>query len=584
MTENEETIKSLAENSPPISQEHMEDVDKEKRASGKSPERVINETNLPFEIVFGLSADMKVIKKLLELDNNSEDSAKWEFCDLCISMAEEYYRLRKLSPDKDPREVQKEVLIQFATDKFPKIDTELVMASFEQERDDEILDIGSPYAKLASLLGRRVTTIDYEYREDTENNELRTTSQASGRLVDRAYSHSCTELLQNPETPEALKPILDSSYGSNEGREKRPRGMRQVFDGLEELRTLHDEGYLTTDEILPMVREAVRDLANLRAQAALITPHARVKSPFRDPVVSEVDINEPEKLFEFRDTLSYIMREIFYINQSVHDLELFSLYENQVLPRALYEHIEEIMDAIFENGMDNLDYRIRDILQREIQELGFDPATYSPTAPGARPFDILINMLKHQTSSLTYTTGPNLLRFLDQGDGRMNALAESLQSSITEEMSRLNPIKPRGIEEGNKRHRMMFPFTQSLPDHSFDRVLASWSFSVRMLPEMTNDQITNEIWPELFRLLSSEGIAVIFPIGFYDNDNIAYESHISTEDRLEATLNEYNSKVPPEQRLIFQFHDSPDPRIEAGSVLVISRKDIGNFNHYNIGN
>lgn len=358
-------------------------------------------------------------------------------------------------------------------------------------------------------------------------------------------------MAESKQCPEGLRPILD---GRLVGENEEPRrGMAQLLNEVGRVNYDFSDRKISTDEAIATLEVKMSELRNLRAQAAMFTKLGEPSSPFRDNRIhpdDQTDKSDSEIFFD--DDFTYLCKNIFYAGTDVERMKVYQRYENNVLPKLLYENIEDLMDLLFVKGANELSYDIRMKLNEAIKNTGLNPVDWSPLKTGAKPFDVLQEFVK--------ADGLNSIKELSPD------LGKTIDDQATKMMEQINPT-PDNVD-GAPTLKMMFPFTQELRAGSYDRVLASWSFSTRMLPIMTDEQIVNEVWPELDRLLSHDGIAVIFPIGFR-SDVIAGKRGVCTESRLHATLEEYKKKS--HSLFEWEFSDSHDPQTERFSILVISK-------------
>ena len=560
-TEQIESIKPTTESPQEnLTTEELLSIDEAKRRSGKQPERIMNETNQTFHTCFGLSAEMKALRNIIPPE-------RADFDNTCLEMAEEYHRMKKQNP-QDP-EVKAKVLVKILREQYDiELEEAAAQAQIDTQGSDRLLDIGSPYVKLASLFGKRVTTIDYEYSEDHQNDSIRSRNEAASQHAN-GTGYLCESIASNATTPERLKPLLDGRYQEDQ---KNPtgRGLAQVFNDREELGHAFSAGRVTTEDAIEQLSHLINEMQNLRAQAALVTELAQPKSPFRDPR-RKFDPTISDEGNHVAGGLGEIFKDIFYQRTDLEAMRVFQDYEKEVLPGVVYENVEDLMDMLFAKPLNQMDYRVKDILEGSVDRLGMDSKKWDPLQPGARPFDVLQEMIKSPNGPHSYASGFDLLKNL--GTLEADELVDAMNRRVTEKMSEINPVKSRGVEDVEIR-RMLFPYTQELAPHSFERILASWSFSVRMLPKIPSEQIVEEVWPELDRLLTPEGIAVIFPIGYYINELTEEGKDTTTpEERLGNTLKEYNNRGKG-TNLKWEFRNSQDNAIDGASVLVIWKGNV----------
>jgi hypothetical protein len=544
-----------------LTPENLVSIDEaHKTVSGKSPERIMHEANISFIGCFGTTPEMQAVIRLTggKIEPTVDD---YKLDNLLLEMAEERLNIKRESPHLSPLELSHGVLKTALEKHFPDI-TLPEIEFLNQFTYDQILDVGSPYRKLAELFGYRVTTIDYEFKENEENKNVRRRLSAGGETLSlNSIAHIARKCAQKEHTPEALKQLLDSGSNPTGSIENRPRGLAQVLDDVYETGTVFIEGKTPTREAAAEMQEKIAELRNIQAQIALLHPTGNKKSPFKDNRSVEPDNSVSDEEIFLEEDLGILMREIFYINRGKERLETFAVFEEEVLPRVIYENIEDIMDALFSGSQNELPYQVRNALRNALSNLGKDPDSYDPLEPGADPFDLLQEIVKQKGFEPFAEVNPQL--------------ADKLQKEATELMDGYNPA-PTEVD-GGPVHKMIFPFTQELPAKIYQRIMMSWSLSTKGLPAMTNEQIQNQVWPELDRLLANDGIAIIFPIGHYANDQIAGRNNQTPEERLHETLVAFTEAKG--KRFNWEFTDSQDPQLEGASVLVISRTNVFNDEH-----
>jgi len=166
------------------------------------------------------------------------------------------------------------------------------------------------------------------------------------------------------------------------------------------------------------------------------------------------------------------------------------------------------------------------------------------------------------------TFGPDKMKESNPSSGsKVNELGRRLTGALKDKVNTHFPDKPKS--EKSPIHKGMFPQdTRHLyADGSFDRFLASWSFSTRMLAMMSVAEMAEQVWPEVFRLLAKGGKATIFPLGYAVAENL--EGYDDETSRIIASLSKFKAQNPG-----FSYHEEGgyDRNTEGLGILTISKE------------
>ncbi|MBI2550933.1 class I SAM-dependent methyltransferase [Candidatus Uhrbacteria bacterium] len=110
-----------------------------------------------------------------------------------------------------------------------------------------------------------------------------------------------------------------------------------------------------------------------------------------------------------------------------------------------------------------------------------------------------------------------------------------------------------------------------LPDHSFDRLVASWSISAHLFPELKPQQFAH-YWEEIHRLLKKDGVAVIWPI--YRGNEEALAKSLKEYARLggDACVLPFSSETSDNNEPVFVRAQQFQQAIGSASALLVFPK------------
>lgn len=170
-------------------------------------------------------------------------------------------------------------------------------------------------------------------------------------------------------------------------------------------------------------------------------------------------------------------------------------------------------------------------------------------------------------SYLTKTViDPEISRAVVEQRGLTNEETEQLKRTLIEKHRFKKKTKYADVKKGT------FPDIQ-FPDHEFDRIVASWSISTHMFPELKRDQF-EVYWDEIDRLLKKDGVAIIWPI-YRGNEMALAQSLIayarSGGDACIFSIDPENDNVNPP---VFAFDSDFRYALEDGHTLVIFPKNM----------
>lgn len=266
-------------------------------------------------------------------------------------------------------------------------------------------------------------------------------------------------------------------------------------------------------------------------------------SEFRDTRFNDDEDTPPN----YADDLA---RNMAYFSADTKKLAVAE-YRRQILYDALYPQIEEICEYFVKlTTLEPRGYALA--WQTYLMEQGIQPSEYDPYLPGSQFVENVYQFfLLHGTSSL------------EEANPELGA---PLNNKMQEDTNDAFPDRPKSDRSGMDIGMFPDDTAQIYPDGSFDRILASWSFSTRMLAEMSVEEMATKVWPEVDRLLAPGGIAVIFPIGRYASQDL--EGYSCEEFRIEASLRQY---LQAHTGLTFEIEGSWDPNMGGDGVLTIRK-------------
>ncbi len=192
-------------------------------------------------------------------------------------------------------------------------------------------------------------------------------------------------------------------------------------------------------------------------------------------------------------------------NNATLGLEVLKVYQTEIFPEIIQKHLEDLADIHVNTITESSKYDQKQLQYYRglwgdfLQSKGVNPEKFHYDDPDSHFVDLLVQF------------------FLINGISSLRNLAPDFFEEVEkEEKQKIREKIPQSTSEKEAKFiEMMFPQTQELPAHSYDRVVMSWSWSAHMLQDMTTEELVGVVWPELDRLLATNGIANIFPIGHH---------------------------------------------------------------------
>ncbi len=556
----------------------LKESDSQKILTQRSVERTYRDGGGDFESFFGLDNVMKAFVRLNT--DKIEDGVFWRrdkgnfywsgkeddeinyvgMNELCLEEA-------KLRKEVGEEEALKKMLEKYSPD-IMKTDDEIAV-EVKREPSDRILVVGDPDHMINRQLDRPgVDTIDYEDGFDARAAGSKTVNGVISEIDNhlegdtRAHSYSTAnyeldefcnqEPGENPETdwycdprqlPEGYYP-LEREYVQIEVEDIVPSG-RSLMGTTDSPGSIYSEDDRDTvaktiktvegdysypfEKVEAFANEVGNDPEKIRGVgivflvgtarrlsenlAADSSPEnmALAKKSW-EAVKIKLDQN-PRKGIKYDTTEGLHPFETFAssLNQTtrnaVTELEVLYEYQTKIFPETIRKHLEELAEIHISVTTDpnkfedpktmNYIHEWKDFLETKgIKSKDLDiehPEIF---------IDTLIQFL--------------LIKGINSLDKVAPGFFEEVKS---EEKRKIRERLPQTVlEKEAKFIEMMFPETQALPAHSYDRVVMSWSWSAHMLKDMTSEELVNKVWPELDRLLATGGIANIFPIGHHGVD------------------------------------------------------------------
>ncbi|MDQ5951288.1 MAG: hypothetical protein QG639_565 [Patescibacteria group bacterium] len=494
-------------------------VDKVKILTARNPEQVMEDSGESFEDTFGLSRVLKALKAVFASGTCAVDFGSSRFQgeyqpdsieDLYLKAA--HYRKNFVRPefpdmpdDQLDYELFKFLLYQYTDlgeDEFPPPEFLL------QFKDDRLLNIGDPFQRINQVLDEpRVHTLDYESGEEAGQNQTRSIKDVVDPIAnvlerwdqrDSSYWTAYSDLeFHFQHVPEGTDYDTDWTFGyTNPETNERVPGITNLVQSAREL-TIDLETNASTDNIRKVKDAwlAVRDKLYDRKRH-----HWEVEGK---------DITKPQENYDTDfglHPIDYLSKSIAYMsNVGANNAAVLEYYSENIYPGLIHEYIEHLADAHTKayEGQSKVEAAVFYKYQRQwrnfLTDRGFDSDNYNPYAVDSKFVDLLTEFFLYN--------GIKIVEFIDE------KLYEEMEEQIKDVINSAFPTKVKSKEA--KFIKGIFPYTQELPAESYDRVLASWSVSAHMFPEMSTEMFVDEIWKELDRLLAPGGQAVFYPIGHY---------------------------------------------------------------------
>ena len=196
-------------------------------------------------------------------------------------------------------------------------------------------------------------------------------------------------------------------------------------------------------------------------------------------------------------------------NTAAQRINVLQVYRDEIFPNIIREHLEDLADihvnAVVDGSAYDQDGLIwyRSLWNDFLVSKDIDPEKYRYHDPNSRFVDLLSDFFLLHGIRIVGELNPDFL--------------EQVEAEKKEKI--MEKFPPPKYEQEARFTEMMFPQTQSLPAHSKDRIIMSWSWSAHMLQTMTEEELVGVVWPELDRLLANGGLANIFPIGHHGVDH-----------------------------------------------------------------
>ena len=295
---------------------------------------------------------------------------------------------------------------------------------------------------------------------------------------------------------------------------------------------------------------------------------------FKDDLGKDVDIIDYDTSHGLHpiDYLTKILRGVAE-NQST-GIDVLGYYRDRVYPKIIHKYLEDladlhIMSATSQREVDpKKKKKYLEKWGKFLEKSGKDPSRYDLLSPDSDFVDLLINF------------------WLQTGIKEIKSLDPKLYNQIfAEESEMVEAAFPVTIKSHDADFiRGMFPLTQEIKDQ-YDRIIMHWSFSAHMMGDMSKEQLVEEVWPELERLLAPSGAATISPIGHYDMD-VATVSE-SIVEFLNKTGAKWDFKLSPSGELKYDgiiplpmttYSGSKKPEVlSSPNSLVIPRSFVLSF-------
>lgn len=556
--------------------------DERKILTYRGLERTIRDGNGSFPEFYGLSAVMKVFFELNKTKirgelfrlNLTDEDENISTTRLCLEIAFLRQSIRDSHPDFTKDEVDAETLRQMLVKYSPEwLDRINCQQALKSVQPDRVLNVGDPGRKVNDQYDeQQVTTIDYEDGFLAGPGGTKVVSFVTSDLErwlgydERANSfHTASVELQdyfcekpgenletdwyrdNRQLPDGFSPLKKNRQKIREqvesvsleelmGAEYASKYPSAATPDPPEYREREVEvGYVNDIHEVAEVYQKIRanevpiqavGLIYLQAMAERLTEELKTNPTKENMALAESAWDmvhqklthhpnwgiPPEKRYDTSEgyhPLDTLMGKLAQSSASARDsIQVLSVYQNEIFPEMIHKHLEILADihvaAITHgDGYDQQALRIYRASWNEfLESKGINPQTYDYSHEASQFIDLLIQF------------------FLVNGLREIRDLATDFFEDIKkEEDQKIKQHFPQPVAEKEASYKeMMFPNTQSLPAHSFERVIMSWSWSAHMLSETPSEELITIVWPELDRLLTVGGMANIFPIGHHGVD------------------------------------------------------------------
>ena len=496
-----------------------------KKLTGNSPETYLENMGYSFEEVFGLDRSMKAIAALI--NSHFEGNICWFFepgiyyssdsgienrldkDTLYFDMAAFRNKIRKDEPELGYEALALKV-VNYALEKYfrPHFDDipQADIAYVSQFKPDRFLNVGDPWQVVNRRLDREGSaTLDYESGEEAERDQVRTAGDLVGEVNERlgsdtrinSFSGAMQELYQAwSKIPEGESFDNDWVFGTTDSE-------TGVFTpGIEDLVLVAQEkNEALTGNLGSM------EMEQAKAAWVKIQQHLETRRNYYRGLGKDVDIIDYDTSHGLHpiDYLTKILRGVAE-NQST-GIDVLGYYRDRVYPKIIHKYLEDladlhIMSATSQREVDpKKKKKYLEKWGKFLEKSGKDPSRYDLLSPDSDFVDLLINF------------------WLQTGIKEIKSLDPKLYNQIfAEESEMVEAAFPVTIKSHDADFiRGMFPLTQEIKDQ-YDRIIMHWSFSAHMMGDMSKEQLVEEVWPELERLLAPSGAATISPIGHYDMD------------------------------------------------------------------
>lgn len=530
-----------------------------KALTARSPETIKMFTGLDYAELFGLSKTKKAFLEIIKSQpiDISHDEINNIFFELDKTK-------RNLLKEDNIKPDEYEILTDFIKKNLPDIEIP-DKSILNKYTDDQLLNIGDPYQKIGQEIDEeRIWTIDYEYDTEIRANTTRTMEQVYNKVMEPltngykgnffdTYSSGISGIknyLENIDEEESIdesvitKKDVDWLFGhTNENGEYQTGIHEKVQKGVNKLELLLREPNIANfEQGIQIWDEIGKDM------------EARKKRILEESINKE----HQEDNHSMYNDIDMVNKNLFYLQKNASEgLKVIYHYKNRVFWPAFKPYVnilknfhEEIFrdnystkntnknlysdDAKEHDMLSEFDYSYNvDVYKSEWRSFLIDhdkdPEEYMPS-----DFELTKDLLKFYTikgSNMTMCCSKDIFKEIRKKE--IDLLSKEFKAEI----------KPKNA----KILKGMFPFTKNLlPDNHFDVIMASWSISVHMFPEMDQQKLVDEVWPEVDRILKKDGKATFFPMDHYFD---GYED-------VAKSINLYNKQY--NRNLQFKLFDNPD--------------------------
>lgn len=498
---------------PETPAEKYPDLDAAKMRTARTHEVIMEVTGLSYATLFGETRVVKVLKEIFSQRDPDE-----------IAL----YALRN-SKDKDGKLLEDVDVVLKVAEKFfsVELDPEEVNRKLEGTGDDTFLNVGDPYEVLGKTLDRESsTTIDYEPGSEGRMGEIRRQEQLIETARDIVLGHggdgwSGRGILGAVEAQEFYNEHGDPALRDKVADEFADRMLGLAIQAADLVET-PDITSAQLDELQGVIDE-------INAARAAYYPHY---CSLRDEM-SGHDGGGFGALFPPDPSESFFTVTASFDKKLREDAAILSVYLSDVYPKLVHRYIEHIADAHLnpvvgadERYIEHYYEKWRSYLTTRGVE---NPESYNPFEEDSHFVDHLIGFFRNEGIGMVWSIDP--------------ALAEQMNREATEALKLAMPFKKQ-----SKRSEYItgvFPYCDELSGKTYDRILASWSVTAHAMDHMTDTELS-EFFELTIGMLNPGGIAVMYPIGHYNNGELI--------PRIKHILESF------ENRISYELRDTEDHR------------------------